>query len=135
MALDTIRGEAVGGMVRCLGRRVFVLVAAEAIVSDTIELQRVAGGVAIRAAQVAMRTHEGETVLLVQFRNGVNDPIQRCVATSTIVADAHPMHIRVASRTVHWCSIENQRSVARFAIHFRMGSFQREIRGIVPEYH
>lgn len=43
------------------------------------------------------------------------------------------MHIGVAGRAIHRSRIEYQRSVAGFAIHFRMGSFQQEIRGVMPE--
>ena len=102
VAFDAIRGEATGGVVRSLCRRVVVLVTAEAIVADTVELQRNARCMTIRATQVTMRSHERETVLLVQFRNGVNDPVDRRVATCTIVTNAHTMHIHVTSRTIHW---------------------------------
>lgn len=75
MAFDAISGEAIGRMVRCLRGHVIVLVTAEAIITDSVELQWVTGRVTIGTAQVAVRTHQGETVLLVQFRNGVHDPI------------------------------------------------------------
>lgn len=135
VALDAIRGESIGDMVRRPGGLIIVLVAAEAIIPDTVELQRVAGGMTIRTTQVTMRTHQRETVLLVQFRDGVNDPIHRRVATRTIIPQAHPMDVGVAGCAIHRCGIEDQRCVARLAIHFRMGSFQWETRGVMLEDH
>lgn len=90
---------------------------------------------AIGAAQVSMRTDQRESILLVQFRDRVHDPIHRGMTARAIIAHAHPMHVGVARCAIHGCRIEDQGGVARLAIHFRVSTFQREFRGVVLEDH
>lgn len=107
VALNTISGESIGDMVRRLCGHVVVLVTTEAIITDAVELQWVAGSVTICTAQATMRTHEGETVLLVQLRDVVHDPIHRCMAACAIISNAHSMHTLVLARSaIHGSRIE-----------------------------
>ncbi len=108
---------------------------AEAIVADTVELQGVACGVTIGTAQVAVRTRQRKAVLLVQLRDVVHDPIHRGMAAHAVTSYAHPVHVRVARCAIHGRRVEDQRRMARLAIHFGMGPLQREVRGVVLEDH
>ena len=109
-------------------RGIVVLVTAVTIVAHPIELQGVTCSVAVRTGQVTVRTNKCESVLLMQIRYVVHDPIHGCVTASAIIANACGMNVSMAGRTGHGCCIEDQSSMARLAIHLRMGSFQRKIR-------
>ncbi len=75
-----------------------------------------------------MGSYESKSILLMQILYVVHDPIHGRVAASAVIANACGMNVGMAGRTVHGRCIEDQGSMARLAIHLRMGSFQRKIR-------
>lgn len=135
MALDAIRGIPRTSMIRGLRGHIVVLVAADAIVADPVESQWIAGGMAVRAAQAAMRTSQCESILLMQLGHGVHDPIHRGMASHAIVANGHGMHIGMARHALHRSRVEDQGGVAGAAIDFGVRAFEREPRGIMLEHH
>lgn len=75
-----------------------------------------------------MRSYESESILLMQILDVVHDPIHGGMAASAVVAHTCRVNVRMAGRTIHGRSIEDEGSMARLAIHLRMCSFQWKIR-------
>ena len=80
-----------------------------------------------------MRTDQEEPVLLMQFRDRINQPIPGCVAAGTIIANGHAVHIGVAGTALIGSLIEDERCVARLAIHLCVSAYERIARQIMVE--
>jgi hypothetical protein len=128
VTFDAIRTEAIRDMVRRLGCLIIVPMATDAIVTDPFELKVIPRGMTLRATQIPMRPDQRESILFVDLRNIVHDPIHRGMATCTIISYGHRMHVRVARSAVRRCRIENQGSVAGLAIDRTVRTFQHKCR-------
>lgn len=103
-------------MVGAGGGHIVVPVAIDAFIAQTVEAQRRFGRVAIGAGGQGMRAEEGETVVLVQFRNIVHQPVQRVVAAGAIRPHGSVVHVGMAGDAIGLRLGKNQALVAGAAI-------------------
>lgn len=90
-------------MVGAFGRLKIVEVAVDTVVADPVEAELGFGSMAICAGGHSVCTQERKTIVLMQFRNKIHQPVFSIVATGTVHAQRLLVDIRMAGKTIGFC--------------------------------
>lgn len=123
-------------MVRASRSHEILLVAVDAVVPQSRKVERVDGAVAIHAVQRYVRPHQWESILLMDLRDGVHQPVLRSVTTHTVVANCLTVEVGMAGNTIAQRSfIKIDRRMALPTADPGVNTLQGESSGPVIEGH
>lgn len=120
MTFHTFQGEACILMIRVGGGIEIRQVTIDAIIPNPIEFQVGFRNVALRAGSSCVITQERKSILFVEFRDIINQPIFRGVAACAISTKGGPVKVGMARDAIRLCFGKDQCFMASPAIYSTM---------------